>query len=285
MSLPPLEIIHRTVEAALREDLGELSIAGDITACLIQADKQGTARLFSREEGLLCGCAWFNASFTLLDKDLRLDWHSHDGDKIEKDQILCEVQGRVRSILAGERTALNFLQLLSGTATQSAYWAGLQTHKTRIFDTRKTIPGLRAAQKYAVRTGGCQNHRFGTYDAFLIKENHLKCCDSMVQLVALARRQAPDKAIILEVETMAELQEAIKLEIQVVLLDNFTRTQISQAIQLVKTAAKNADIALEISGGVTASQMMELRKLGVGRISVGSLTKHCQALDFSLRFN
>ena len=282
MPLPSLKTIHQTVKNALKEDLGQLDVAGDITACLIATNKRGTAQLFAEGKGILCGRAWFDASFLLLDRELELTWHREEGERIYENQLLCEVYGRVPSILAGERTALNFLQTLSGTATQAAAFAQLQTGETLIFDTRKTIPGLRLAQKYAVRVGGCQNHRLGTYDVFLIKENHLKFCDSMADLVARARNKAPDKPIIMEVETIKELQEALRLDIDVILLDNFTLQRITEAVQLRKNAKKN--IALEISGGMTAERVHELSALEIERISVGNLTKDCQALNFSLRF-
>ena len=282
MSLP--DNIDITVVNALKEDLGQLSVAGDITASLIDENKRGVAELVSNEKGILCGCDWFERSFLLLDKDTQFNWQSRDGDGIKAGQLLCQLSGRVRSILAGERTGLNFLQTLSGTATQAAYLAKVVGGELMILDTRKTLPGLRVAQKYAITIGGCHNHRFGTYDAFLIKENHLMFCDSMAQIVECARKKDPNKQIIIEVENIKEFQEAVKLPVDVILLDNFTNDLILKVAQLMKQ--RKTRIKLEVSGiaDTKPSQLKRLARLGIDRISLGSLTKHCRAIDFSLRF-
>jgi len=281
MSLP--NNIDETVANALKEDLEQVDVAGDITAALIAEGKQGTAELISREDAILCGAAWFERSFLLLDKEVDISWQKKDGDKIKADQVLCRLTGRVRSILAGERTGLNFLQTLSATATESARLAKqVDGQQILILDTRKTLPGLRAAQKYAVRIGGCHNHRQGAYDTFLIKENHLMFADSIARLVELAKHTDKDKRLIVEVEDFAQLQEVMELPIDVVLLDNFDLESIVKARDLVRQY-KNR-VQLEVSGGADRLDLAQLAHIGIDRISFGSLTKHCRAIDFSLRF-
>lgn len=279
--MPLPKDIDETVANALREDLGQLSVAGDITASLIAEEKRGTALLSSNEDATLCGAKWFERSFLLLDDEITLSWQNRDGDRIKAGQTLCRLTGRVRPILAAERTGLNFLQTLSATATQASRLAE-QLSGRIILDTRKTLPGLRSAQKYAVRVGGCRNHRQGAYDAFLIKENHLMFADSIAQLVAAARNTDKDRQLIVEVENFSQLQEAVSLNIDVILLDNFTSDAIVQAVEFVRRC--NSRIQLEVSGGADRLNLAELARVGVNRISLGSLTKHCQAIDFSLRF-
>ena len=281
MSLP--HNIDETVANALKEDLGQLDAGGDITASLIAEAKQGTAELSSRENAVLCGTAWFERSFLLLDQEIDISWQNQDGDRIEAGQVLCRLTGKVRSILAGERTGLNFLQTLSATATESARLAErVAGQQIVILDTRKTLPGLRSAQKYAVRLGGCHNHRQGAYDAFLIKENHLMFADSIKQLVELAKRASRDRQLIVEVENLAQLQEVMELPVDVVLLDNFDLESIVKACELVRQHKKG--IQLEVSGGVDRLDLAQLASIGIDRVSLGSLTKHCRAIDFSLRF-
>lgn len=281
MSLPPN--IDETVANALKEDLGQVDVAGDITASLIAKGKRGTAELSSNEDAVLCGVKWFERSFLLLDKEIDLSWQNQDGDKIKAGQVLCRLTGSVRSILAGERTGLNFLQTLSGTATETARRTNkIDGQQLVILDTRKTLPGLRSAQKYAVRIGGCHNHRQGAYDAFLIKENHLMFADSIRQLVELAKNTAKDKQLIVEVENLAQLDEVLKLPVDVVLLDNFDFESIMKACDSVRQHKKR--IRLEVSGGADRLDLVQLARIGIDRVSLGSLTKHCRAIDFSLRF-
>ncbi len=278
-----LHNIDETVANALKEDLGQVDAAGDITASLITEAKQGTAELSSRENAVLCGTAWFERSFLLLDQEIDISWQSQDGDKIKAGQVLCRLTGKVRSILAGERTGLNFLQTLSATATESARLAKkVEGQQIVILDTRKTLPGLRSAQKYAVQLGGCHNHRQGAYDAFLIKENHLMFADSIKQLVELAKNASRDRQLIVEVENFAQLQEVMELPVDVVLLDNFDFESIVKACELVRQHKRR--IQLEVSGGADRLDLAQLASIGIDRVSLGSLTKHCHAIDFSLRF-
>jgi len=268
--------IHDDVARALEEDIG----SGDITAALIPSQHTSHATIISREPGVLCGSDWANAVFKKLDSDCDLKWHYHDGDHIAANTLLCELSGNARALLSGERAALNFLQTLSGTATLAKKYAEAIAGSTAtILDTRKTIPGLRAAQKYAVKCGGGENHRMGLYDAYLIKENHIHAAGSIQSAVAQARQNHADKKIEVEVESMDELQQAIDAQADIVLLDNFSLDDLRQAVSLTAQRAK-----LEASGNVSLNTVNAIAATGVDYISSGELTKHLHCLDLSMRF-
>jgi nicotinate-nucleotide pyrophosphorylase (carboxylating) len=268
--------IERSVRWALEEDIG----AGDITAELIPADQSATATVITREAAVMCGRPWADEVFRQLDPDVRLEWQMDDGDNVEPNQVLVTLHGRARSLLTGERTALNFLQTLSGTATTAREYAELVkgTH-VKILDTRKTLPGLRTAQKYAVRCGGCHNHRIGLYDAFLIKENHIAAAGSIENAISQAKQIAPGKPVEVEVESLKELRLALNAAADIIMLDNFDYDDIKQAVLLTKATAK-----LEVSGGVDQHTVANLAATGIDYISIGALTKHCRAIDLSMRF-
>ncbi len=272
---PDPKQVRANVRAALEEDVGP----GDITAMLIPATGRATARVITREEGVLCGRPWVDAVFAELDPSIEILWQTGDGDAISAGDTLFSLSGPARALLTGERTALNFLQLLSGTATRCRYYAGLVAGTgVRLLDTRKTIPGLRIAQKYAVACGGCHNHRIGLYDAFLIKENHISACGSIAQAVQAARSSAPGKPVEVEVENLAELQQALEAGADRVMLDNFTVEQMAAAVKLAGGRTE-----LEASGNVTEANLRPIAETGVDYISIGALTKDCEALDLSMR--
>ena len=273
MSAPALPAdIAGTVRRALNEDLG----TGDLTAGLLPEDAAGAAEVVSREAAILCGVAWFDEVFRQLDDRVRVDWRSGDGDAVEPGQTVCALSGPVRALLSGERTALNFLQLLSGTATVTREYVSLVEHTaTRLLDTRKTLPGLRSAQKYAVLCGGGANHRMGLYDAILLKENHLRASRSIT--AALEQAGETHRHIEIEVEDEAQLIEALDAGANAVMLDNFTLDQIRRAVQL-----NDGRASLEVSGGVDKNTLRELAETGVDFISVGALTKNVRAIDFSM---
>ena len=267
--------IAANVRAALAEDVG----SGDITAALIPAAAQANARVITREDGVLCGRAWVDRVFAELDPAIGLAWQARDGERITAGQQLFTAAGPARSLLTGERTALNFLQLLSGTATTCQRYAGLVAGTgVRLLDTRKTIPGLRIAQKYAVTCGGCYNHRIGLYDAFLIKENHIHAAGGIAAAVRAARQHAPGKPVEVEVETLAELEQALAAGCDRVMLDNFSLAQMVDAVAL--SAGR---VELEASGNVTEQTLRPIAETGVDYISIGALTKDCKALDLSMR--
>ncbi len=267
--------LKQTVQRALAEDIGK----GDITAQLIAADIQAKAQVISREHAILCGIAWFETVFKQLNHSIQITWQVQEGKTIKPDQLLCELTGSARTLLTGERTALNFLQLLSGIATQVQQYVKLISHtKARLLDTRKTLPGLRTTQKYAVRCGGGTNHRMGLYDAFLIKENHIIAAGSLTKAVATARRYAAHFPLEVEVETFKEIKEALKAGVDYLLLDNFTLSQLCEAVSLVQGQAK-----LEASGNVTLQTIRAIAETGVDFISVGAITKNVRAVDLSLR--
>ena len=264
------------VTAALAEDLGD----GDITAALIPADEQAHARVITREEATICGVDWVNEVAKQVDASIEIIWHVADGDRAQANQTLFEAKGSARSLLTFERGALNFLQALSGTATISAYYASLVAHtEVKLLDTRKTIPGLRKAQKYAVSCGNCFNHRIGLYDAYLIKENHIAACGGIAQAVSTARTNSPGKPVEVEVESMAELKQALEAQADTIMLDNFSLEDMRAAVQLAKGLAK-----LEASGGITNQTLIPIAETGVDYISIGALTKDCRAVDLSMRF-
>lgn len=267
--------IERTVRWALEEDIG----SGDITAELIPADRIASATIITREAAVLCGRPWVDEVFRQLDPRVTLDWQVADGDAITPNQLLVTLHGTARALLSGERAALNFLQTLSGTATVAREYAELvKGTNVKVLDTRKTIPGLRTAQKYAVRCGGCHNHRMGLYDAFLIKENHIAACGGIAQAIATARRNHPGKPVEVEVETMNELQQALDAGADIIMLDEFSDADAKAGIALVAQRAK-----VEISGSVSAATISKLGAIGPDYVSSGALTKHVRAVDLSMR--
>ncbi|HKL62906.1 MAG TPA: carboxylating nicotinate-nucleotide diphosphorylase [Woeseiaceae bacterium] len=271
--------ITASVDAALREDVG----GGDMTAGLIGTDAGARAVVLCREDAVLCGRAWFEQVFAALDESIRIDWEAGDGDRLAPGAAVCTVQGPARPILTGERTALNFLQTLSGTATAAARHAAAVAHTScRILDTRKTIPGLRLAQKYAVRCGGAVNHRIGLFDAILIKENHVIACGGIAAAVSRAQTDNPSLPVEVEVENPDEVREALAAGADRLLLDNFPLDALREAVSLTREAATGA--TLEASGGLELDQIVAVAETGVDFVSVGALTKHLRAVDFSMRF-
>ena len=272
---PSTDVVLSNVRAALNEDVG----SGDITAALIEPHSQAAARVITREDGVLCGRAWVDAVFAQLDREVVLEWHAEDGQRVSAGDSLFSLRGPARSLLTGERTALNFLQLLSGTATTCRHYADLVAGTgVKLLDTRKTIPGLRIAQKYAVSCGGCHNHRIGLYDAFLIKENHISACGGIAAAVRTARDHAPDKPVEVEVENLQELEQALAAACDRVMLDNFSLEQMAIAVDMAA-----GQLELEASGNVTATTLRPIAETGVDYISIGALTKDCKALDLSMR--
>lgn len=275
MRQPEQTTIQHDVAAALKEDIG----SGDITAELIPPQARAIATIITREPMVLCGQRWADESFLQLDPTITLQWHHQDGDSVEGNQKLVTIEGPARTLLSAERTAMNFLQTLSAVATTtSLYAAEVATTETKILDTRKTIPGLRQAQKYAVACGGGENHRMGLYDAFLIKENHIAACGSIAIAVAQARAVTPQRPIEVEVESLQELQQALDAGSDTIMLDNFSITQMEQAVAINQNRAK-----LEVSGNVTAAELQQIAATGVDYISSGALTKNVQAIDLSMR--
>lgn len=273
---PDPALIESQVRAALAEDVG----TGDLTAALLPAGQQARAELVTKETATLCGRAWFETVFRLLDPRVRVRWEAADGDTIRAGQRLCLIEGPSRALLTGERTAMNFLQTLSGTATRARRFADLVAGlPTRVLDTRKTLPGLRLAQKYAVVCGGCHNHRIGLFDAILIKENHILAAGSIAGALTVARNQSPGVPIEIEVESIAELEEALAAGATLILLDNFTLDEMRRAVGLNAGRAQ-----LEASGGVDLESVRAIAETGVDRISVGGLTKDVTAVDLSMRF-
>jgi nicotinate-nucleotide pyrophosphorylase (carboxylating) len=268
--------ISQTVQRALAEDIG----GGDLTANLIAAKAYAKAQVITREDAILCGTPWFDEVFREVDKHLQITWHATDGEAIRAGHVLCVLEGPARGMLTGERTALNFLQLLSGTATQTRrYVDAVRGTSTVILDTRKTVPGLRQAQKYAVICGGGHNHRMGLYDAILIKENHIAAAGSVAAVLQMARTTAPRNVPIeIEVENMEQLREALAAGANHLLLDNFTPDKLREAVRDAHGHAK-----LEASGGITLENIRAIAETGVDFISVGSLTKNVTAVDLSLR--
>lgn len=265
-----------TVRCALAEDIG----SGDITAQLVAEDKQAQARIISREPAIMCGQAWVNEVFKQIDDSVQITWLVNDGDSVAADQELCRLQGNARSLLTGERSALNFVQTLSATATQAhTYTQRIADTTTRILDTRKTIPCLRTSQKYAVVCGGGKNHRIGLFDAFLIKENHIAAAGSIAAAVNAARQLAPDLPVEVEVENLQEVQQALDAKADILLLDNFSLSLLSEAVALTQKQAK-----LEASGDITLENVREVALTGVDFISIGAITKHVRAIDLSMRF-
>ncbi len=277
----PLNTIRQQVDKALDEDLGN----GDITASLIDTNTQATAKLIIRESAILCGSQWFEQAFKLLDSNISIQWQAIDGEKLEENQIVCTISGPAASILSAERTALNFLQTLSATATITHHYVSfLDGTNIRLLDTRKTIPGLRAAQKYAVICGGGFNHRQGLFDGVLIKENHIMAAGGIKQAVTKAKNLiAHGLKIEVEVETLEEVKQALDAKADILLLDNMSIDMLNKAIDINTNA--NHQALLEVSGDITDKKLKQLSSIDIDFISVGSLTKHIRAIDFSLRFN
>ncbi len=273
--------IERNVAAALSEDVG----SGDLTAQLVPAGEIRRATVIARENAILCGTAWFERCFTRLDAAIAIVWKAEDGQCINPDQLLCEIEGPARALLTGERSALNFLQLLSGVASKARQYADLVAGtRAQVVDTRKTIPGLRLAQKYAVRCGGGGNHRLGLYDGILIKENHILAAGSIAAALAAAQRIAESAAgrcqfVQIEVETLAELGQALDAGAEMILLDNMGLDEMREAVAIAAGRA-----VLEASGNVSLDSVRAIAETGVDRISIGSLTKDVRALDLSMRF-
>ena len=274
---PGTEYIEDSVRRALAEDIGH----GDLTASLIPESSGMRARLITREDAVLCGTAWVDTVYRLLDPRIRTAWEARDGESIRSNQVLCRVDGPARGMLTGERTALNFLQTLSATATAARRFVdAVRGTSTVILDTRKTLPGLRLAQKYAVRCGGARNHRVGLYDGILIKENHIAAAGSITAAVNAARTAAPANVFIeVEVENLHQLNEALSAGAKRILLDNFSLDDIRRAV-----AATRGHAQLEVSGGITLETIRPLAETGVDFISIGAITKHVRAVDLSMRF-
>ena len=274
MDLAP--VIRSDVARALTEDIG----SGDVTAGLVPEDRVAHARVVIRETAVLCGNAWFDEVFRQIDPETGVKWHAKDGDRVSPDQVLCEIDGRARSLLTGERTALNFLQTLSGVATRTRTFVdAVAGTKATILDTRKTLPGLRQALKYAVRCGGASNHRMGLYDGILIKENHIAAAGGIGPALLQAKQVAGNVPIQIEVESIAQLNAAIEAGAKLILLDNFDLAGLREAVKVTAGRA-----ALEASGGVNLDTVRAIAETGVDRISIGSLTKDVRAVDLSMRF-
>lgn len=271
------ETVTTDVTRALKEDVG----LGDLTARLVPEGRSAQARLLTRQSGILCGVEWFRRTFEELDPDVEIFWHHGDGDDIVANSSVCEIEGDARAMLTAERTAMNFVQLLSGVATKvRQYVRAIEGTRAKIYDTRKTIPGLRIAQKHAVRAGGGQNHRIGLYDGILIKENHIVAAGSVRAAVEAGLRSAPEGTMLeVEVETLEQLSEALSAGARLILLDNFDLPRLREAVAIAGNRAE-----LEASGGVNLRTVRPIAETGVHRISVGSLTKDVEALDLSLRF-
>jgi nicotinate-nucleotide pyrophosphorylase (carboxylating) len=275
-ALPPG--IPAQVKAALDEDIGP----GDVTARLIPADQRALARVISREAATLCGVAWFDETFAQIDSGVRVEWLARDGDPVSPGATLCTVSGTARALLTGERTALNFLQLLSGTATAARLHAdAVAGTRCRILDTRKTVPGLRLAQKYAVRCGGASNHRLGLYDMVLIKENHIAAAGSIAAAIRMARKLSPGVPVEVEVESLDELDLALAETPDIIMLDELTLEDMREAV--ARRDRSGCAARLEASGGISLATLREVALTGVDFVSVGGLTKHVRAVDLSMR--
>ena len=278
-SVPVPADLPQQVARALAEDIG----AGDLTAALIPADRIGRATVITREPAIVCGIPYVKATFDAVDAGVQVEWRVAEGDSVAADQLLFALEGPARALLTAERTALNFLQLLSGTATAAhSYAVLLEGTNCRLLDTRKTIPGLRTAQKYAVRVGGGHNHRMGLFDGILIKENHIMAAGSITQAVAEARRGGAKVPVEVEVENLAQLLQAIDAGADIAMLDNYSLPAMREAVAANARAKK--PLKLEASGGITSATIREVAETGVDFISVGSITKHVRAIDLSMRF-
>lgn len=269
--------MRRNVAAALMEDVGD----GDITAKLVPFDCISEAVITAKETAIVCGAGWVDEVFYQIDPEVRVFWSVKDGDEVEVGQGICQITGRARSLLAGERTALNYLQTLSGTATRSwSYCKLIEGTSVKLLDTRKTLPGMRLAQKYAVRCGGCHSHRMGLYDAYLIKENHIAACGGIALAISEARRLAPEKSIEVEVEDIEEFHQALEANPDIIMLDNFGVEDMCTAVRLAA-----GRVVLEASGGITEATLIDIARTGVDYISLGTLTKDLEAIDLSMRLS
>ncbi|MFC3092717.1 carboxylating nicotinate-nucleotide diphosphorylase [Alteromonas sediminis] len=270
------------VYQALKEDLGGwVDINQDITASLIPSQAQAQAHIITREPMVMCGRDWAHCAFTALDNAIEVTWHVQDGQSVAAGTTLCDIKGNARVLLCAERTALNFLQTLSATATTTTHYVRLlKGTQTKLLDTRKTLPGFRQAQKYAVHCGGGNNHRVGLFDAYLIKENHIAACNGIKNAVQQAKMSHPGKSIEVEVETFEELEQALLAGADIIMLDNFTTTEVRQAVNYV-----SGRCLLEVSGNITDTRLSALASTGVDYISSGALTKHIQAIDLSMRLS
>lgn len=276
---PPVEVVAANVAAALAEDLG----SGDVTAALLP-DGADIAYLLCKEDAVICGRPWFDACHRALDPDVRIDWRVAEGDRIAKGTVVATLAGRSRALVSAERASLNFLQTLSGTATvTAAHVDAVRGTGTKILDTRKTIPGLRIAQKYAVRVGGGENHRIGLYDTVMLKENHIRAYGSLGGAVQAARALHPTLPLIVEVETLAQLREALDAGCSRILIDDFDAATRREAVRIAKSAPWHGRIPLEVSGGVDMTTLRGIAEDGVDCISIGGLTKHVRAIDLSLK--
>lgn len=276
LTMDQLELeVRENVRAALTEDVG----TGDITAQLIPADQQAHARVITREDAVICGVAWVTEVFRQVESATEVIWHVADGDRVSANQVLFEVKGSARALLTGERAALNFMQTLSAVATRSAVYADkVKDLPVKLLDTRKTLPGLRLAQKYAVTCGGCHNHRIGLYDVFLIKENHITACGGIAAAVDAARRIAPEKPIEVEVESLEEFAQALQTSANIVMLDDLSLEDMRTAVRI-----NNGQVKLEASGGINDETLRAIAETGVDFISLGTLTKNIKAIDLSMR--
>ncbi len=274
---PPQSYIEESVHIALREDVG----SGDITADLIDKDAFSLANVISREDAVICGIDWFEEVYSQIDAEIFIEWDVDDGDAVKAGDQLCSISGSTRALLTGERTALNFLQTLSGTATLARVYAdAVAGTGAKVLDTRKTIPGLRQAQKYAVHCGGCENHRMGLFDAILIKENHIVGAGGIAEAVEAARFNSPELPVEIEVENLEQLQQALDANVERVLLDNFDIDRLRAAVKQTNGRAE-----LEASGGITLDNIRDIAETGVDYISTGALTKDVRAIDLSMRFS
>ena len=271
--------IKQSVQLALSEDIGSDLLNGDITAQLIPESSQSHARIISRDNAVIAGCPWVDEVFLQLDPSVEVIWHVKEGQKVNANETLFELKGSSRSLLTGERSALNFLQTLSAVATKCHTYSEKVKHThVKLLDTRKTIPGLRTALKYAVTIGGCHNHRIGLFDAFLIKENHINACGSIKQAIEQAHDIAPGKPVEVEVESFEELEQALEAGADIIMLDNFSISDTKKAVKLAKGKAK-----LEASGGITDATLVNIAETGVDFISIGVFTKDITAVDLSMR--
>jgi len=265
------------VRRTLAEDVGP----GDITAALIPAERQASATILTRESAILCGTAWADEVFRQVDPAIEVEWLARDGERMAPDQVFCRLSGPARGLLTAERSAMNFIQTLSATATRSRYFADIVAGTpVRLLDTRKTLPGLRMAQKYAVTCGGCHNHRIGLFDAFLIKENHIAACGGIAEAVSQARTLAPGKPVEVEVESLAELRQALDAGADIIMLDELSLADMREAVRITEGRA-----ALEASGGITEATLRDVANTGVDFISIGSMTKDIKAVDLSMRLS
>jgi nicotinate-nucleotide pyrophosphorylase (carboxylating) len=269
--------VEANVRRALLEDIG----SGDITAQLIPAERLAKATVITRDAAVIAGTAWVDAVFRQLDPRVAVHWQATDGDRVQPNQALFHLEGPARSLLTGERSALNFLQMLSGVATKARHYADIvASTQVKLLDTRKTLPGLRMAQKYAVTCGGCHNHRIGLFDAFLIKENHIAACGGIAQAIVAAHRIAPGKPVEVEVESLDELREALEAGADIVMLDELSLDDMREAVRLNAGRAK-----LEASGGINDDTLLVIAETGVDYISIGAMTKDVKAVDLSMRLS